>query len=609
MPVRIILVCALLTVLAPGRAEILEVPLTVDSRYLAGRVAAALELDATGAGRLEQDACNRVELADLQVEPDEGVIHASLALAVHTGATVFGRCRGPSPWRGRIHLELVPGVDPDGLVVVLTPHAVDLRRPDGSPALLTTPVRMLAESLILPRIGRARVDLSAQLAAIDDLIHALLRVDEPPPARLLPRSRLSALETRHEGLVATLAIEIEPPELTPPESEPPLEDRELAEWQRLEDELDGFLTTVIVHFAVLAKIEDLRLDLLSVLLDARHEIALALAGEEEFGDDPVRALFIRSWDRLRVHLPVLAAQETIPADAGLALAGFLAGGDAIRALDALGPQYGVEITRDGLRRLARLLLAGETPVAFTPLPLGIDPQLRELMGLERTGTTRGDTRGLLLAILDWFIPSVYALGSVQDPAKALQGMVPRLATLDEYLNLVSALLEVEVRARLDGASRVPRHWQSKMDPLIRATAWKESCWRQFIGTQDNPRVLRSGIGAVGMMQINGRVWRGLYDLERLAEEVRYNVGAGIEILEHYLVDYAIRRGEHEQPGGDENLVRATYAAYNGGPSHLSRYRRADTAPRLRAIDKEFWRHYQVMKTDRWPDVASCYPVG
>ncbi len=96
---------------------------------------------------------------------------------------------------------------------------------------------------------------------------------------------------------------------------------------------------------------------------------------------------------------------------------------------------------------------------------------------------------------------------------------------------------------------------------------------------------------------------------RLVDEVDYNVNAGIEILIHYMIDYAIRRGEHEQPGGDDNLIKATYAAYNGGPGHLARYRLEDTSTRLRAIDNEFWRHYTTIKADRWPDVSSCYAVG
>lgn len=41
-----------------------------------------------------------------------------------------------------------------------------------------------------------------------------------------------------------------------------------------------------------------------------------------------------------------------------------------------------------------------------------------------------------------------------------------------------------------------------------------------------------------------------------------------------LIRYAIRKGEHRQPGGLSNLARASYSAYNGGPSQVSRYRSA-----------------------------------
>ena len=217
------------------------------------------------------------------------------------------------------------------------------------------------------------------------------------------------------------------------------------------------------------------------------------------------------------------------------------------------------------------------------------------------------SRRRLPTLLDWLLPRAWA--EAETPAEALRGVVPRLATLDEYLQLVARLLKRQTRAHLSTGSRVPAQLQSRFDPLVRATAWKESCWRQFIGSSENPRVLTSPVGALGMMQINGRVWRGTYDQKRLADEVDYNVAAGIEILEHYLVDYAIRRGEQKHPGGVDNLVRATYAAYNGGPSQMGRYRRDNTPARLRAIDNDFWRHYQTMKTSQWPEVSTCYAVG
>lgn len=582
-------------------AEVLELPLVADTRLLADRLAAALAMDADGRGRLVYDACNRADLSDLVLTPGADRLGVSMAVTATTGVPVLDRCLGPGAWRGRLQLTLAPAIAPSGLAIRFTPEAAELLRPDGSPGLLTAPTRLLAENLILPRLGRVRVDLAEPLATLDALL-AAARPAAPPG--LAERTRLTAVRPHERGVAATLRIDVPPAPAR--RAEPALAPEALARWARREDELDGFLTTVIAALAAPAG-RELQLELLAVLLDARHAIARALA-EDEPGEDPVRRLFIESWERLRPHLAALERRDLAGAEADLRLAAFIAGGDALRALDALGPEYGLEITRDGLRRLARLLLADTAPAAFTPLPLAPDPELRRLFGLRQPAPQpppAPDARRP--EWLDWLLPPVRAHSP--SPAEALRGRVPRLAELDEYLELVAALLEQQTRTYLAADARVPPRLAPRFDPLVRATAWKESCWRQFTGSPDNPQVLTSAVGALGMMQINGRVWRGLYDLERLAAEVDYNLLAGIEILEHYLVDYAIRRGEHEHPGGDDNLIRATYAAYNGGPSQLSRYRREDTPARLQAIDDAFWRHYRTLQAERWPEVASCYPVG
>jgi hypothetical protein len=102
--------------------------------------------------------------------------------------------------------------------------------------------------------------------------------------------------------------------------------------------------------------------------------------------------------------------------------------------------------------------------------------------------------------------------------------------------------------------------------LVLTTAWQESCWRHYVVSDDRKLVpLRSGSGDVGLMQINERVWRGFYDQQRLRWDIDYNSSAGAEVLIDYLLKYAIRKGEHQQPGGISNLARASYSAYNGGP--------------------------------------------
>ena len=589
-------------VVAQAASSVVEVPLNVDLRHLDGVVAQALELDADGRGELIVDDCNRIELAEPSLGAGEQALDLSLVVTVHSGAMAFGRCTGLRPVQARFHVQLVPGADHAGRAVVFEPVGAEIRRADGSAGLLARAASQLADRLIVPRLAAIRVDVSSSLLAIDELLEKFMPATPQRPSPLAERAHLAGVDMADDGLVAALAIALRALPETEAHPETPLDEVELAEWQRIEDELDGFLTTVIVHLAGGVDERELQLDLMAVLIDSRYRIAEALA--EDTDADPVEALFLRAWEAMRPLLDQLDALDGGD-DIDLRLAGFLAAGDALTAVQALGPEFGLEVSRDGLRRLARLLLAEQAPDSFTPLSLEIDPQLQRLLGLhgELARTPAIGRAGWL----DWLIPSAYA--GMDSPAEALRGLVPRLAILDDYLVLVESLLSMEVQAHLEGNRRLSEEHRRLFDPLVRATAWKETCWRHYVGRTDEPVVIRSPVGAIGMMQIMGRVWRGVYDVERLEEDVQYNVAAGIEILEHYLIDYSVRRREHEQPGGLDNLVRATYAAYNGGPSHLARYRREDTPGRLRAIDREFWNHYRQMKTEQWPNVASCYAIN
>lgn len=110
------------------------------------------------------------------------------------------------------------------------------------------------------------------------------------------------------------------------------------------------------------------------------------------------------------------------------------------------------------------------------------------------------------------------------------------------------------------------------------------CWRQYVVKDDKIVPLRSSSGDVGIMQVNERVWRGFYDQQKLRWDIDYNSNAGAEVLMNYLVRYAVRHGEQNQPGGMVNLARASYSAYNGGPRQVSRYRRDDVPATHQKID-------------------------
>jgi soluble lytic murein transglycosylase-like protein len=118
--------------------------------------------------------------------------------------------------------------------------------------------------------------------------------------------------------------------------------------------------------------------------------------------------------------------------------------------------------------------------------------------------------------------------------------------------------------------------------------------------------IRSRAGAVGVMQVNTHVWRGLYDPRFLSLDPAYNARAGSQILLHYFMGLARNPGEVKSHGDLNLLVRASYAAYNGGPSQLRRYRTGKIPKRHKAIDENLFDKYQKVKSGKELEVARCF---
>ena len=163
-------------------------------------------------------------------------------------------------------------------------------------------------------------------------------------------------------------------------------------------------------------------------------------------------------------------------------------------------------------------------------------------------------------------------------------MVPTRAELPAYEARVGGLLgktaTSETRAKLAPShERVYRH-------LVPTTALIESCWRQYVVRGGKVSYLRSQAASVGIMQINQRVWRGFYDMERVRWDTAYNIRAGAQILLRYLKDYAVPFAE--RTGDPEHVARAAYAVYNGGPRAVGRFTKSPPHPRearrRRAVD-------------------------
>lgn len=585
---------------------------------IAGQIALPLSLDygllgnvlrdqVLGASRdsaevyADQSGCNRLAISNPRVQGAEaGRVRILVDARANIGTPVSQSCALPINWDGTLELIEEAYIEADKATIAFRVVDSNWLKADEQGRAVPGVLWNWVKSRVHPRMETLKIDLAPGLAEIDKLLRqtfAALPENGASEEKLLS---LSDVRADDDKLSLTLSVVIpEGAPVTPQTAQPVLTEQELAQWDATWKSWDGFATWLIKTLAIAAEPE-LAEALAETLLEARYDLRDALASETH-DRDMVRDLFIKTWDRLA---PLLRQTELeFPGIQALQLVTFISAADALRALDEAAPQLGFRIDSDNLRRLARLIVPG---VTADQLDYGteVDPALRKILGLEpEFGMEDSDSPRPFA----WLISAAHA-GQI-DPAllTKLTGWVASRKDLDGYLQTVGILLDQVANMEL-AKGKVPAAFHDIYRPLLRATAWQETCWRQYVRNAGKVQTIRSKTGAIGLMQVNQHVWRGVYNLDSLNNDIGYNARAGNEILAHYLVDFAIRKKEHVVSGDAQNLARAAYAAYNGGPGQLSRYRNPNTGKANKAIDTAFWKKYQAIRTQGYAAVKQCYGV-
>jgi len=593
---------ALLLVLpALAAAHEVVVPVQLDHAFLRQALLTQVYTGPDHTARVWDDGsgCNFLILSDPQVEAAAGRLRIRSAGKARIGTAVGQSCLTLLDWTGSVAVDEEPSLDPTLPIVRFRVVDSNVYGENGKKRITGT-LWDWVKSYVHPRLEAVTVDLAQPLAELRAFLPLVLPHESAEQTtQLLDSISLSGARVVDTGLTVDLRFNVA--ELaavpSPPAPEPTLTAEEVARWETAWQRWDAFLTFVSKQAATDTAAAAQRQALFDVLVEARFDILEVLRPTQPNQPDPVPALFVRTWTRLA---PVLRDLSTgLPGEGALRYLSFIAAADALRGITDLGPASGLDLSADGLRRLARMVApaAPEDPVAYS---VDVDPTLRDLFGFGPPLPPPEDNPDVDLS---WWMPA--RAWAASELTARLNRWVPTRADVEEYLPLVRDLLtqtatQTLARQPLDEQFHQLYRW------LVLATAWKESCWRQFVRVGDRVKPVLSSVGAIGMMQVNPHVWRGFYDVKGLSQDIGYNAMAGSDILIHYLRDYAIAKGEHTVTGDVDNLARATYAVYNGGPGHLTRYRKGKAKGGLRKIDESFWDKYRTIKSGQVLAVAACF---
>jgi len=577
------------------RATIVTVPLTVDYPLLRQLLVKQLFDTPDGSRDVLDDpaACSKILLTDPDIAASGDDLEVVARVRATLGVPATGGCNALLNWQGSVGVLARPIIQQGGRSLRMEPRDTWLVDATGT-KMTSGSLWTVADASLRSFFSEFTLDLDRQLDSLGALLPDLLPQHSVQELQAIADSvKLNRVEVTPASLNAWIDLEVATAAEEVP-AEPVLNAEELRQWEERWQLMDALLVVAVKRYASATSQQALRSALLDILIDSRYRLRDALASPATRSNDQVRSWFLNSWQRLSPVVRSIALEQE--GQEHLLWFSVLTAMDALHALDQLGPGIGLEISADGLRRLARMINGeqGGVPLRYDEQ---VDPELQRLFyqQFEPAAVEPAAIR---------FDFSLVSSAMANSPASRLNQWVPNTSELGEYLPLVAVLLRENTENML-AKHRLQRQYHGLFQNLVLATAWQESCWRQYVVKEERRQPLRSGTGDVGLMQINERVWRGFYDLQQLRWDIDYNSRAGAEVLLDYLVKYALPQGEQHQPGGPQTLARASYSAYNGGPSQVSRYRSPGVAPSHRKVDAAFWVKYQQVAAGNEMGVAKC----
>ena len=559
------------------------------------------------------DGCSRVELSEPRVYPAGDQLGVEVRIKVEAGVRLFGQCVQPVQWEGYLQVHQMIWVEPATWQVRVKTLSSEVFNLQHEPAVVADIIWKLIRGDVYKHLDRFSVDLRPPLDRTREQIPMLFPSGRQAEVeRWLDSLRLGGLQVGPNAVTVALLMEVTLAQAAPaPVPAPPDEagrERLLEYWRSWD--------ALLVHQLLGLQGDPLtppeRDELLSVLVETRHGLLAALGGDT-LQRDLVRQQFVWAWSRLAPILRRHLGDQ--PSPSLLHYLSYFSAADALAALDQLGPTLGLDISREGLLRLAWLVDQGKAadPLAYS---WEVKPELRKLLALGPEPAQSRDAEPVKLkkwegigSWLDWLVGTAWAAEWERPLRSQLEKWLPPKDDPAPYQKLVLAVM---ARARDEALEKggLPPERHALFRLLLPATVWQESCWRQFVVEGDNIKPLRSyNNSSVGILQVNDLVWRGMYDRRSLNWDLAYNAAAGCEILENYLRRYALERSKTARRLDDEALAQAVYAMYNGGPGQLWPFLERLRAGRLLKSDRLFLAKYRKVKKGTSLGLDQCLAPG
>ena len=246
--------------------------------------------------------CNHLILSNPQVTTSTSGIALRMKGEGRVGSPVGDLCVPLIPWAGFVDVLMQPS--PRETAVRL--KIVDSKLSDiqGKEDVGGT-IWSWTKDHVHPKLRAIQIDFAKPLSDLKTVTPVLFPYTDAQNVRgILNSLRIFSVDTNQDGLFVTLSMVVSDNQANVPgQPEPALSPVELNQLKEKLKYWDVFITLVAKHAALATNNDALREELLSVILNARHEILEALVVDNQQGQDPVRQLFLKTWGQLAATAP------------------------------------------------------------------------------------------------------------------------------------------------------------------------------------------------------------------------------------------------------------------------------------------------------------------
>lgn len=602
-------------------------PLTVEYPLLRSLVvhASFTDADQTAVVMEDDDGCTIVKLSEPVFSEKNGLLQIELKVYVEAGIGYGDHCLMPIKWEGFVSFLQEPKID--SAAMTLSFKTVDSTIFDRfhKPQKVTEIVWNLIKKSAYEYLDDITVDLAPPISGLKLFLELSFpnRLSDTAK-KVVDGLRLGDVRIAPDAVKIDILAEVE--EVYTIEKDRQMEfisAEELEQIIEIWETWDAFLVNMILALSKEPLSQDDRQVIFDTLLDTRYRFTAELT-DGTVNRDVVREQFVEAWTNLSPVFRNHLGHE--PSDSTLGYLAFFTASDALAALDKIGPSLGIEISRRGLIRLARLLQR-EKPVLLE-YGSDINLELRQILDLgspisasrsememdtneswDKEHQSKNRYKNSIFRLAMLFPAPVWAAGfDVNKLPPKIDKWIPRSDAIDLYMKRIKALLKNVSEITLKKRSMPGKYHQFFKD-MILSTAWQESCFQQFkIRGGRITYLLSYNNTSIGVMQINQRVWRGIYDLDQLKWNIRYNALAGSEIVDQYFRRYALRKLSKDAFGQgltQETLAGIVYAMYNGGPRQFKRFLKARQEGKAYKSDRLYLEKLRWVQHRQWQYSKKC----